>query len=254
MRRGGRILILFGLILAVITSGVTLFILRSRPQEIAAPPAEMTSVVVAFQNIDAYVPVPADAIGIKQWPKSEVPPDAILDPADAVGKLTRSPIFPGQILLSAMLVDKKTEEKRLGLGSDASFIIPAGKVAVAMAVDDISGIAGAIRAGDRVDILVSMRLREDTPRGTIERSATQLALQDVEVLRIGPWGAPAQQQNQRQRTITFLVDRQQALILKYLRENTLVDLALRAAGDHEKVKTETVGEDYIIREFDVRPR
>lgn len=254
MRRSGRLLILLGLILAVITSVATLFMLRSRPEEVGTPAVPMASVVVAFQNIEAYVPVPADAIGIKQWPADKIPPDAIQDPADAVGKLTRSPIFPGQILLSAMLIDKETEETRLGLGSDASFIIPAGKVAVAMSVDDISGVAGAIQAGDRVDVMVSMRLTEDTARGTINRPVTQFTLQDVEVLRIGPWGIPTQQQDQRQRTITFLVDRQQAITLKYLRENALVDLALRAAGDHEQVTTDAVGEDYMIREFDIRPR
>ncbi len=255
MQRSARLLIVLGFILAIVSAGATLFILRRQPQGTNVQPVETASVVVAFQNIEAHVPVPPDAIGVKEWPQDSVPPGAILNPADAVGKLTRSPIFPGQLLLSSMLIDKKVEETRLGLGSDASFIIPNGKVAVAMTIDNISGVAGAIQAGDRVDVLVSMRLQEDTAQGVTQKPATQLALQDIEVLRVGLWNIPGnQQQNQQQQVVTFLVDRQQAIILKNLRENTLVDLALRAAGDHEEVTTETVNEDYIIREFDVRPR
>jgi len=254
MRRSGRLLILVGIVLAVITAGTTLFILRRQPKGAATPVTPMASVVVAFQNIDAHVPVPPDAVGVKQWPADSIPPGAIQNPADVTGKLTRSPIFPGQILLKAMLVDKKVEETRRGLGSDASFIIPAGKVAVAMPVDQISGVAGAVQAGDRVDVMVSMRLQEDTPRGTQEKPVTQFTLQDVEVLRIGSWNVSEKQQNQRGGTITFLVDPQQALILKNLRENTQVDLALRAAGDHSKFKTDPVNENYLIREFRIRPR
>lgn len=254
MQRSARLLIVLGFILAIVSAGATLFILRRQPQG-NVQPVETASVVVAFQNIEAHVPVPPDAIGVKEWPQDSVPPGAILNPADAVGKLTRSPIFPGQILLASMLIDKKVEETRLGLGSDASFIIPKGKIAVAMTIDNISGVAGAIQSGDRVDVLLSMRLQQDTAQGITQEPVTQLALQDIEVLRVGIWNVTGnRQQDQPQQVVTFLVDRQQALILKHLRENTLVDLALRAAGDHEVVTTETVSEDYMIREFDIRPR
>jgi hypothetical protein len=50
--------------------------------------------------------------------------------------------------------------------------------------------------------------------------------------------------------LTFLVNRQDALVLKFLRETSAeVQMALRAAGDHEIVKTEPVIIDYVDGRF-----
>ena len=50
--------------------------------------------------------------------------------------------------------------------------------------------------------------------------------------------------------LTFLVTRQDAFVLKFLRETAPeVQLALRAAGDHEIVSTEPVINEYVDGRF-----
>ena len=175
----------------------------------------------------------------------------------AAGKLARTRIAIGQIIVKDMIADKKEEETRKGLGSDAALIIPKGKVAVAFPISQISGVASALREGDFVDLIVSYDLVPPTGQalsGFARRQVTQLTLQDAEILRVGPWNAPATTDNSAAAAgapnITFLVNRQDALVLKFLRETSVeVQLALRAAGDHDIVQTEPVIVDYIDQRF-----
>ncbi|MFQ6015726.1 MAG: Flp pilus assembly protein CpaB [Anaerolineae bacterium] len=260
MRRGGRILVLFGIVLGIVTAGAAFFILQAQRPEVTIA---TTPVVVSFQSIPARGSVPPDAVGLRDWPIDSVPPGALTDPSQAANKLAAVPLFPGQIILDQMVIDKQREEERKGLGSDASFIIPPGKVAIAFPVDIISGVAGAVQSGDSVDIMLSINVAAEVEAGTAEETeevptqiVTQLVLQDVEVLKVAPWTAAAEGEagkaGEPARVVTFLIDRQDALVLKYARENSIaVDLALRAAGDREIVSTEPVTMDYVITRFNL---
>jgi hypothetical protein len=52
--------------------------------------------------------------------------------------------------------------------------------------------------------------------------------------------------------VILVVSQQDALVLKYARENNFImDLALRAAGDEVLVTTEAVTLEYMIRRFNI---
>lgn len=260
MRRGGRILIFLGLILGLITAAAAWFVLSAAASPATGANVRMTRVVVAQQNIPAHSPIPAGALTVIDWPEDRVPDGALSDPAQAANnKLTKTNVTIGQVIVQSMLIDKKNEESRKGLGSDASFIVPAGKVAVAFPINQLTSVAAAIKEGDTVDLLVSYDLVPPTTPtgqqqsgGVTKRQVTQIALQDVEILRVGPWttGVSGDTNAQSAPVITFLVNPQDALVLKFLREtSTEVQLALRAAGDHQVYKTEPVIIDYIDQRF-----
>jgi len=255
MRRGGRILIVLGVVLGLLTGGAALFVLQAP----AAPPVPTKPVVVVVQPIGARVPIVQTAIQTRPWPADAIPAGALTDPTKAVNKLTRMPLLPGQILLEGMILDKEKEEKeRKGVGSDASFIVPKGKVAVAFPISLISGVAHALQAGDSVDVMVSLDLTPAPEPGAktapTKYIVTQILLQDVEVLRVGPWPQPgaAGETRETANVVTFLVNRQDALVLKFVRENSLsIDLALRAAGDREIVGTEPITQEYLNIRFNL---
>ncbi|MGQ9459477.1 MAG: Flp pilus assembly protein CpaB [Anaerolineae bacterium] len=283
MRRG-RLFILLGLILATVTAAGAYLLLSQQQAGPAGPQAVPTTrVVVAIQNIGEGQPILPETITMTDWPKDQVPPGAILNQADVAGKLARVPIFQGQVLQREMLIDK---EQMIAEGTHASWQIPPGKVAVAFPVTRLSSVAYAVQAGDFVDVLITLHLvdvdletqvKQPVERVGVEggiigtqtpRQVTQLTLQDVQVLRVGEWtteAAAAQQpqQGQQQGTqeapkpagpdiITLLVDQQDALVLKFLRESgAVIDLALRARDDHNLVSTESVTLDYIVRRFNV---
>lgn len=284
MRRG-RLFIILGLILALVTAGGAYLLLTQ--QQAAAPGAQEVPtkrVVVAIQNIGEGQPILPETITMTDWPKDQVPPGAILNQADVAGKLARVPIFQGQILQREMLIDK---EEMIAEGTHASWQIPPGKVAVAFPVTRLSSVAYAVQAGDFVDVLITMHLVDVDPETQVKepvervgveggiigtqtpRQVTQLTLQDVQVLRVGEWatdqGATPQQQEPPQQggqqeapqpagpdIITLLVDQQDALVLKFARESgAVIDLALRARDDHNLVTTESVTLDYMIRRFNI---
>lgn len=261
MRRGGRIMMIFGLVLGIITAIATLFILRtSRPvasgEAISTVPLQ--PVVVAYQPIEPYQPIPADAIGIREWPADTIPPDVVTDTTTIAGKLPTTRIYPGQIILQSMLIDKELEETRLGLGSDPAYIIPKGSVAVSLPIDDVSGVGGAIRDGDRVDVMGTFLINKASNiQSTGDEMVTQLVVQNALVLKIGAWAATASAGDQPGRSgaavITLIVTPEEALRLKKTKDDSYAfDLALRAVNDEDVRELEPVGDGVIIDELRFR--
>ncbi|MGB5932443.1 MAG: Flp pilus assembly protein CpaB [Anaerolineae bacterium] len=266
MLRRGRLLIILGLVLAVMTAGVAYYILQQGAGP--APEVEIRTkpVLIALQPIEERADIPLEAVGTKEWPEDSVPANALSNPADAVGKAAIVPILEGQIIRSDMLIDK---ERVLEEGSFAAFVIPEGKVAFAVPIDNIHSVAGAIQAGDFVDVLVTITFEAQKPTGVVTEEgeqevqsvqvlATQLTLQDVEVLRVGAWNVPPPAEEGEappppQDFLTLLVGQQDALVLKYARDdpNYNVDFALRGVEDHTIVSTESVTLQYILTRFNV---
>lgn len=254
MRRGGRILVLLGIVLGILTAGGTFLVLSS--SQPSGPQLPTKSVIIAQQNIIARSEVAATALGKAEWPEAYIPTGAYDKVDDVSGKLALETIYQGQIILPQMLVDKtKVKETR----SNASFLIPDGKVAVAFPITPLSGVSGALQVGDTVDILLTLN-PSNLPKGTTPtnanqqstegQQASQVMLQDVPIVNIGTWPATGSEKaTGPANMVTFVVDRQDALALKAARELGTIELALRKAGDHKPVTTESVTLQYLNRRF-----
>ena len=258
MRRSGRIIMLLGLVLGLITAGLAFYFLFIVPPVSPTSQAvETVQIIVAEQPIAPRGTIQRNQVNPKSWPKEFVPPGAITDVTRVVNRLAATRIEQGQPIVATMLISRPVP---VATGSDASYIIPVGKVAVAFPINPIAAVAGGIREGDFVDLIVSYPLaapantpQSNTPQSTV-RQVTQYALQNVEILRIGAWPATGQgsqaDANRDLSVVTFVVDPQDALVLKFLRETaTEVQFALRAAGDTAQRRTEPVIIEYIDQRF-----
>lgn len=276
MSRSSRFLMLLGVLSALFTAYAVYSVLQRRVERSEA--AQTVPVVVVRSTVPARTELTRDAVDVEQFPQELVPAGAVDDPEEVVGKIAIVSFYPGQPVVTDQLIDRaQVEEKR----SNASFLIPEGKVALGYSVDLVAGVAQALESGDRVDILITFEMPVDglafalqpepseqlPPGGGIqqqEEAVSQLLLQDVEILRIGPWTQPdpSQQQateqdpdrtraQQRDQTlITFVLDPQDALVLKYAKEQGVaLDLALRRAGDHTLFETESVDMEYLRKRF-----
>ena len=74
-------------------------------------------------------------------------------------------------------------------GQPAGFTIPAGKRALAVALDSVAGTAGTATKGSRIDVFASVAEKE--VREGIDTKNTRMIIQDVEVLSIGASGVLA---------------------------------------------------------------
>ncbi len=255
MRRGGRILVLLGIFLGVLTAGGVYFVLlTAQPQ---TPQIKTISVVVAQQNIPERAEILPEMLGKAEWPEPYVPPGAYERTSDVAGKLALEPIYQGQIVLGPMLLDKtKVKETR----SNASYVIPEGKIAMAFTLNTLSGIAGALQSGDMVDIMLTLspggKVMTGTQTITLNEGAiTQFMLQDVLILNLGAWpsGAGKQENAPAASVVTFALTPQDALALKAAGEQGNIQLILRRAGDHQPFRTEPVTLPYLLKRFNFLP-
>jgi Flp pilus assembly protein CpaB len=172
--RGGRILLIVGVIgvvLALIVGGI-LIIRRLNPPpppptegevegtEEPPPMGEMREIVVAAQNIPRGTPITEDnlAVRLALWPEDAIPSDALYELESAYGRIARVDIVLNMPVTEGMLTE---DAGKLGAtGSDAALLIPSGRVGYAIAVAGNAGVAWAIQPGDHVDVLISLLVTE----------------------------------------------------------------------------------------------
>jgi Flp pilus assembly protein CpaB len=182
MRRG-RILILFGLLLAV---GVVVFyMLFGRPAgqppaggTPAAPVTETTNIVMALQEIPRGAEITTDMVGLMPFPRDQVVETMIEnDVTQVIGRHARMGIPQGSPITTNMITMRPGDI--LGAGSDAAMAIPFGYTAISIPMTRLSGVAYALRPGDMVDVIVTMLMVDLDPE-------FQSLLPDIAVLLIGP--------------------------------------------------------------------
>jgi Flp pilus assembly protein CpaB len=196
---------------------------------------------------------------------------------DVAGKYATTRLARDQIVLGSQV----SEAKPLAQLSDT---IPPGKVAFWMALPDLPAQTGGLRAGDRVDVLLTLTIPEGrvqtgtTQAGqtgqtgqTGEQSrgpTTQTTLQNVEVLFVGtppgataaspaptPAAAPGGQTAAPPGTklAAFVLDPQEAVLAKFIRDSGgTMDLVLRSRGSQDVVATEPVNVDSLVDRFHFR--
>lgn len=254
-KRRGTILVVLGFVLALISGAAVFFVLLTTQP--TSPEVERTPVVVAWQPIPARHEITADEVAVINWPvlgDFPLPPGTFVDPNAVIGRLTLSPIGQGQAIISSVLVDK-TQSKESA--SNASFLLERGMVAVAMPITQLSGVASAIQAGDRIDVIATFSavesdaLRVDPARAT----ATQRTLQNLLVLQVGDWSNSnatdsGAKKSTQESVLTLQVTEQEAQILKYVEGKAdQWTFVLRPVEDEQYYKTVPVTLDFMNRNY-----
>lgn len=129
------------------------------PPPAPTPAPGFQHVVVTKIDIPIGTRITADLIEIKKRPDTNIAVQGgytIENPDEVVGKIARYDIAKGQEIIRDMLAVNATDMG--ALGSDLAMYIDQGEVAVAFKIDQLSGAAFAVRPGDLVDMLMTLRL------------------------------------------------------------------------------------------------
>ena len=246
-KRIGIILVVLGLLLAVAV-GAVVYLQMEQAAEIAkrTPTVE---VVMAVSDLPERVAVPETAVKVTKVPAEMVPLEATTKLTDVIGKYPLVPIYKSEVISKPKLADTAGK-------AGPAFILKEGMVAATLAGSDLLNSTGAIRAGDRVDMLISLSLTPPADSGQTAPSiplVTQKMLQNLEVLQVGIFPSTGQAGSQGGKSITFQVSHQDALILKWAKDSGgTIDLVLRHPADKEPIDTEPIALDYIFRQFHFR--
>ncbi len=153
--------------------------------------------------------------------------DVINDPQQAIGRGVIATIYEGEPIASARLAPK-------GAGAGLASMIPLGKRAVALKIDEVVGLAGFVVPGMRVDVLVAGGKADAGQHGTLSRTI----LQNIEVLSAGQkFEKTAEGKPQDAQVVNLLVTPDQAEILSLASSETKVQLVLRNPLDTKEEKT-----------------
>jgi pilus assembly protein CpaB len=219
-----RVSLIVAVTLAAGTGFLTLNYLSSVRHQVASEVQQQRQIVVASEDIPARVIITAAMLRNAQRRASEVEPDAIADPAKAIGTYSLISIPSGSTITGS----------KVGRPQDValSIVLKPGMRAISIAVDRVKDVSGLIKPGDRVDVIaVPGRAGGETPVATtILRGALVLAL-GAQLEGSAPASA-AEVQNAA--TVTLGVTPAQAALLATADVNSTLRLALRSPQESLK--------------------
>jgi len=226
-----------GLVLAILTGVALNGVAQQSVGPAAAAPVDTIGIIVAKADLPARTVLTATMLVRRDYPKELVPNGAVATEAEVIGQTTLAAVPAGAPVLRGQLV---AAEGRKG----ASLTVDPGKVLISFPTSDPLTVGGFVEIGDHVDILATV-----TTGSGENPKRTQTIVQNLEVLQVL---APTREQPQRASSLTFIVDHQTALVLKYLRDSqATIDVVVRSRAESQDVTTRSVDITYLVTSFGI---
>lgn len=253
MKRSNRLVLLIGIFLAIVAFiGIVLLIGQDRDGDGGSTPPTTVQVVVAKEDLVLGQVVRPEQLDVITVETSAALPGYFSEPSQAAGRPVRQRVGAGAQITSAMFT---------GGGDITDIDVPAGFVAMAVQVDQTTGVGTVIKPGDFVDMVVGFtadKFPVVVPPGEdaandqftvltgVNGTSVKLLLQGMQVLGTLLPPAPEQQGQQQQQQDqgdgqTTLTGQQQIVILQLLPQQAEVikfaqmdgniSLVLRSADD-----------------------
>ncbi len=169
MKRG-RMIIVFAIACGLVAAG-TVYIYLGRAMAPKPVSTKTVTVVAAKSTIAPRTKLTQDLVYVREIPEEAVHPKAVRDIDSVVGLIAKYEILEGEPIMLDRLYG---EGERIGLVSS----VPGHMRAVTVPVDEVVGVAGFVKPGDRVDIIV-------TASGVGQTGDVAFTvLEDIEVLAV----------------------------------------------------------------------
>ncbi len=217
--------LLVALLAALLLSGAVTFFLNrkiSRRMVGAAAPATQRY-VAASRPLQVGEVLTAESLTLVDWPAKLPLEGTFTKIEDVVGRVVVYPVAAHQPVIAGYLAQADS-------GTGLAVKIPEGMRATSVRSDEVVGVAGFLVPGSRVDVLVTLR-GDDAAS-----SATQIVLQDVDVLTVDqktdpqPGGKP-----EKAGVVTLLLKPEDTQRLVLASTQGSIHFVLRNGADHGKV-------------------
>lgn len=259
-----RILIILALLLALITTFILYRYIESMREEPEVT-IEYASVVVAVANIPEHIKITQEMLLVKDVPVEAIHPDAARTTADLIGFTTTMDILADEQVLKSKVA---LNDVQAGL----SYQIPENMRAIVLPTGEVSGLAGYLQIGDKVDILVTYTGQTEpgqnpespTPEATTPTETTPgepippeeldgyietiTQMQNVEILALGVKSHVDETGNVVENvgvpsSVILLVTPEQAEVIAFIQNNASFQFTLRNPVDGVKVPLSHYGTD-----------
>lgn len=229
------------IVVALAVAGLTTFLVNRYLQSQVAPIAEnqrpgiaAVEVLVAERDLAAGTILKYEDLTWWAWPEDGVDGSYILaDETDIdeefVGFVVKRGIGQGEPITA----DKVFKRSEAGFLAGA---VSPGMRAVSIAVNPVSGAAGFISPGDRIDVILTVEIRKALVRtgegqdviGPVMQFSSETVLKDVRVLAIDQSMADLDKDAQVSKTVTLEVTPKQAELLAVASTMGILSLSLRS--------------------------
>ena len=205
-------------------------------QKAAAVPQGMTKVAVAAVPLDYGVELTPDKVRFADYPVSSVPPGSFRNISELL------PMGKRRVALRPMLVNEPILATKIsgeGQGASIAALLPDGKRAAAVRINDVSGVAGFVQPNDSVDVLITRQA------GASDSQMTDVLLQNVRVIAIDQDAKGADGKPLVGKTATLEVDPLDAQKLALAQQVGSLSLVLRKPGEEQNnalVETVSLGD------------
>jgi pilus assembly protein CpaB len=225
--------ITLGIVFAAVAAFMTLGYLKQASTKPAAPQLETQAVVIATGPILRGETVSAEKVKVIAWPKTSAPAGAYSSLEQTIGMVARASIFENDPITEHKVVDSDSK-------SVLSMLIPDGRRAIAIKVNEVTGIAGFVAPSSRIDVLVTVPEKDDDP------ARTRIVLQDIEVLAVAQ--AVEQRENKPVvvNTVTLNVLPAEAEALTLAANEGSLQLTMRNDRDQARVYTAGISLDHLV--------
>ncbi len=248
---------LIAVILALVTGIAAYSYFRSREAALQPEEIPMTTVVVSTAEIGEGVFITNDMVQLKPIPTEFVAAGALTTIGDAVGKVNKYRCMAGQQIVFDQL--GSTQDADITAGGRLSYMLSPGMRAMTVYVTEITGVAGYINPGDRVDILCTYSFSvpdEDEAGGEdedeeIQVQSSMVLLENISVLEAGiitqKLTEAAGAEKAVYSSLTLELSPEDAVKLQYAVTYGQISLLLRAVDDEKIVEPPMYTNTHICR-------
>lgn len=216
--------VLIAMVLAITMGLVSSYLVYQAVKSAQGGQGEVEQIAVAAANISVGEALSAQHIKMADWPRATIPAGTVRSTKDAEGRVARVSMVAGEPLLEAKLAPA-------GQGGLMPVLVPAGKRAVTIKVDEAIQKSGFVVPNSRVDVLVTMARQAGQSR------ESRIVLQDVMVLASDQTVEMKDNKPVTMTTVTMAVSPQEAERLALAQNEGKVTLALRNLQDNAQIST-----------------
>lgn len=224
--------VLLGLLAVFLVN--TYFSGMEKRQEREAEQQQLAKVVVASQDLGFGTPIGPQNLKLANWPASSVPVGAFSSIEDAAKG--------GRVALRSIVVGEPVLASKIS-GADGRAVLsanlPAGKLAYSIPVTEVAGVAGFVKPGDRVDVILTRQIPGKGAEAATDKMA-DVILEAIPVLAVGQSLDEQSTKAEVAKTATLEVDSYGAQKLALGIQLGTLSLALRNVADQAVGPNSTV--------------
>lgn len=196
-------------------------------------------IAVAAVELQLGGQVTSEAVRLVEWPSSSVPKGAFTDIAALNGRVAITGIQPGEPILESRLAP-------VGTKGGLSAVVPEGKRAITVRVNDVVGVAGFALPGNYVDIMVNTEAA-GADRNNEDKMISKIVLERILVLAVAQEANRDETKPKVVNAVTLEVTPEQAERLDLARSVGNLSLVLRNQVDANPTDTAGITKAMLLR-------